>query len=105
MTNTNTEINFQDLINLIEEVTHGDYRIYDGYSGRGMFGRLSPLAISTDVHPSSEAGETLIDVMGMACDNLGLSYIYYYTRDLPNAEEIQQEIDREDREEEDDEWG
>lgn len=41
MTNTNTEINFQDLLNLIEEVTHGDYRTYDGYSGRGMYGRMS----------------------------------------------------------------
>jgi hypothetical protein len=49
---------------------------YVGYSGRGMFGRDSPLAFETEVHPESKEGLKL-RALGFIWDNMGLDFIYY----------------------------
>ena len=47
--------------------------IYEGYSGRAMYGR-TVIGISTNAHPSAFRG---IIKRSMKVDNLGLGYIYY----------------------------
>ena len=53
-----------------------DYEIREGYSGRGMFGRKSEFAITTDVDPDSALGKELID-LGLTYDNMGKGWVYY----------------------------
>jgi hypothetical protein len=62
-----------------------DWRIRDGYVGRGMVGlpgtpdRVSPLAISVDsryLGPRSDIGQALDD-LGFSADNMGMGWIYY----------------------------
>ncbi len=55
----------------------------DAYSGRGMYGKKSPLSVITmerwnlpSTDPGSEVGAALLD-MGFAVDSLGLGYVYY----------------------------
>jgi hypothetical protein len=53
-----------------------DYEIREDYSGRGMFGRKSEFAITTDVDPDSALGKELID-LGLTYDNMGKGWVYY----------------------------
>ena len=48
---------------------------YEGYSGRGMFGRQSTVAFTTPVSPGSTEGKKLLK--SFAVDNMGRDYIYY----------------------------
>ena len=52
------------------------YDVFENYSGRGMFGRYSLFAFSTDADPRSGTGAKLIR-MGFTTDSLGRGYIYY----------------------------
>jgi hypothetical protein len=54
----------------------GEYKPYENYSGRGMYGKNSIFAFSSEVHPKSEIGKKLLS-KGLCVDNLGLDYIYY----------------------------
>jgi len=60
---------------MVEKLQDEGYeaRLYEGYSGRGMFGRETT-GVSTDAHPTTAAAVT-----GVRCssDNLGLGYILY----------------------------
>ena len=67
------------MLNKIEKfLSEDEFKIYEGYSGRGMFGRTSKLAITTDYHPSTFEGKKLIK-LGLKVDNMGMSFIYYLT--------------------------
>lgn len=50
--------------------------VYDGYSGRNMFGRKSEFAFVADFDPCGEYGKKII-AAGFKWDNMGLKYIYY----------------------------
>lgn len=52
--------------------------VYDGYSGRGMFGRKSEFAFVVDhgCGPRSTLGEKFI-AAGFKWDNMGLEFVYY----------------------------
>lgn len=54
----------------------GDSKDRNDYSGRGMFGRVSSVAITSSVHPQSPAGEKLRD-LGLTFDSMGRDWIYY----------------------------
>jgi hypothetical protein len=58
-----------------------DFRLYDGYSGRGMYGEESPLAFVTSVRPNESLGRKF-QQWGFTYDNMGMSYIYYIHGDL-----------------------
>ena len=49
----------------------------EGYSGRGMFGKVAVIAIISDISPVSEAGEAFMELSGARVDNMGLNFIYY----------------------------
>lgn len=53
-----------------------DAEQYDGYSGRGMFGKESPLAFTTSVRPGTPLGKKL-QSMGFSVDNMGMEWVYY----------------------------
>ncbi len=57
-------------------ITGGDFSVLDGYSGRGMFGKVSSFAITTSYHPNSPQGVGLRN-LGLTYDNLGFDFIYY----------------------------
>ena len=61
---------------LIMDRDSGEYKPYEGYSGRGMFGQKSIFAFSSNVFPRSEIGMKLLK-KGLCVDNLGMDYIYY----------------------------
>lgn len=54
-----------------------DFKERKTYSGRGMYGRVSPFAFVTYINPRSETGIRLRDEFGLSVDNMGLDYIYY----------------------------
>lgn len=49
---------------------------HDGYSGRGMGGRESPLAFRADCAPGTHEAAKLMK-LGFQVDTLGLGWIYY----------------------------
>ena len=56
-----------------------EYEVYEGYSGRGMYGNNSPLAYSLPDsydNPRSDIGKAL-QRLGFYVDNLGMGWIYY----------------------------
>lgn len=53
-----------------------EWREDDSYSGRGMYGDVSPLAFRTDVSPNSEEGDKL-DKLGFWYDSMGRGWVYY----------------------------
>lgn len=53
-----------------------DFRIYRNYSGRGMYGDVSPLAFVTPVRPTMALGRKL-QQMGFSYDSMGMDIIYY----------------------------
>jgi hypothetical protein len=56
-----------------------EYEVYEGYSGRGMYGNNSPLAYSLPDsydNPRSDIGKAL-KRLGFQADNLGMGWIYY----------------------------
>ncbi len=53
-----------------------EYRWYEGYSGRGMYGAYSPLAVVTGARPNDGVGKKL-QKLGLTYDNLGRDWIYY----------------------------
>ena len=52
------------------------YQVYDGYSGRAMYGSKSSVAFTTEYHPKSDRGEKLTE-LGLNYDGMGLEYVYY----------------------------
>lgn len=66
----------RDIYDEAVRIAEDDLRIYVGYSGRGMEGKESPLAIVTEIRPRSAQGEELTN-LGFYSDNLGRDYIYY----------------------------
>ena len=59
--------------------SYDDYEEYDGYSGRAMYGALSPLAFQVSDRyngPQSDLGKDM-KRMGFMADNLGMGWIYY----------------------------
>ena len=61
----------------VEKILKGeDYTFIDDYSGRGMEGANSPLAVTTDVSPTSEKGKKLL-ALGLSKDSLGKKFVYY----------------------------
>lgn len=69
-----------DLEEKVENIfsdSESTYDIRDSYSGRGMFGKKSKFAITTDADPESEIGLQLIG-LGLSYDNMGKTdYVYY----------------------------
>jgi hypothetical protein len=57
----------------------GDFDIYVGYSGRGMFGKKSIFAFTSQIHPNSILGIQLTQKGNLAWDNMGMGFIYYST--------------------------
>ena len=53
-----------------------EFKEYKGYSGRGMFGKESPFAFTTDMPRRSPEGKQL-EALGFMVDSLGLDTIYY----------------------------
>jgi len=61
----------------VEKILAGEtYRFRKDYSGRGMNGTMSPLAVTTDVAPNSDKGKKLL-ALGLSKDSMGKEYIYY----------------------------
>ena len=60
----------------VEEITDGNFEVYESYSGRGMFGEDSEFAFTTPYCPNSDIGQEL-KALGFAVDNLGRNFIYY----------------------------
>ena len=78
-----SNINRDDVAEILEaqfgmlEGDTQDYEFTETYSGRGMFGKLSNVALIARFHPrNSEAGRTLVE-LGMCYDNMGLDWVYY----------------------------
>jgi hypothetical protein len=53
-----------------------DFEVYEGYSGRGMFGEKSEFAFTTPIRPDSPEGEKLRR-LGLSYDSMGRRYVYY----------------------------
>lgn len=66
----------KDAVEGMMSVVDGNYEQETHYSGRGMFGQISPYAFSCRVHPFSPDGQRL-QAMGLTYDNLGYDWIYY----------------------------
>jgi hypothetical protein len=49
----------------------------ENYSGRGMFGKKAPAALTTEVKPSSLEGKQFCRITGAWTDSLGLGWVYY----------------------------
>lgn len=54
-----------------------DYKESKNYSGRFMFGQISPYAIVIKAGPQSDVGKALMK-LGMRVDNMGFEFVYYY---------------------------
>lgn len=66
------------VLDTIDEITDGEYEVREGYSGRGMTGRISPLAITVDSHlgPHSKEGAAL-EALGFTSDNTSMGWAYF----------------------------
>ena len=67
------------LINLmlqVERLIPGDFKIYQGYSGRSMFGVQSNFAFTCQYSPYSSIGNTLRSY-GLTFDSMCKEFIYY----------------------------
>lgn len=63
------------------------FRLYEySYSGRGMFGAKSPLAIVTDAHPETGCGIELRSICGFSYDSLGRDEFIYYLHSENHAQ-------------------
>lgn len=63
---------------ILAELEEGDdWKWYEGYSGRGMFGEEAPLAVSFSSRPPSDVAKKL-SKLGMASDSLGMGAIFYF---------------------------
>ena len=71
------EIILSTLKNRIKSATYDQVIFVFDYSGRGMMGRNSPLAVVTSYSPDSQEGKALRK-LGLVYDNMGLDYVYYY---------------------------
>lgn len=58
-----------------------DANPYEGYSGRGMFGRVSAAAVVSGARPADAEGKRLLRVFGHV-DSLGRDFIYYTSETL-----------------------
>lgn len=54
----------------------GECKDREDYSGRGMFGKVSSVAITGPIHPCSKVGEELRQ-LGMSWDSMGRDWVYY----------------------------
>lgn len=68
----------------VDKILDGDFYDYTAqngyaYSGRGMFGSLSSVAIVTAYHPTTPFGKKLCG-LGLSYDSLGFQSYIYYTR-------------------------
>lgn len=66
----------EKMLQRIDKITGGDHNVREWYSGRGMFGGSSSVAVTTVYGPSSSIGKALAK-LGMCCDAMGLNYVYY----------------------------
>jgi hypothetical protein len=78
----NNITNEQIVLRLARRVTRlcteeGEYVPSERYSGRGMFGRHSIFAFTSNVHPTSVVGESLLRKGELTWDNMGKEFIYY----------------------------
>jgi hypothetical protein len=71
-------LNHDKIIDLAQEIL-GEIEVRNDYSGRGMFGKVSELAFVTKCHPNSERGKKFLQKTKMRTDNMGLTYIYYFS--------------------------
>ena len=81
-------IDFEGLLILAEDYCDeqgGTFRIYDGYSGRGMYGKVSPAAFVTDLR--DEDSRDFFADLGFHRDSLGMDTIYYQVRGAYKPEE------------------
>ena len=62
----------------VKKILGSDFKIYEGYSGRGMMGKPSSFAFTTSTRPGSTEGQKLIK-LGLSSDSLGMGFIYYTT--------------------------
>ncbi len=53
-----------------------DAKWIPNYSGRGMMGKISPLALSTSARPESPSGKKILN-LGFSWDQLGKGFVYY----------------------------
>ena len=54
----------------------GFFDVYQNYSGRGMFGKYSQVAFTTNISPYDSVGKKLMS-KGLAVDNMGRDFVYY----------------------------
>lgn len=77
-----------DVMGVIEDILAVayvlDWEERSGYSGRGMSGEGSEIAIVAPAHPDSYEGQAL-QALGMSVDSLGLSRVYYFKDGLPET--------------------
>lgn len=65
------------IVEFLEE-NDWDWEEYEGYSGRGMFGRKSEFAFRSSEPPRTKFAERFLgEFEEVRVDNLGLDYIYY----------------------------
>lgn len=74
--NEQLDCSIEDRVEDLFSDTSYEYMIHEGYSGRGMFGRKSEFAITSDVDPDSVLGAELI-ALGFTYDNMGKGWVYY----------------------------
>ena len=70
--------NKEKLLSLIDDVTWGFFRVLEGYSGRGMIGRESPLAFTSGIFPHSDRGQRLTRELFLTWDAYNGEWVYYY---------------------------
>lgn len=70
--------NDQDAVMALAGELLSNVKEYEGYSGRGMYGKESRLAFSSSTSPREGDGAKFIKATGMSSDSLGRDFIYYY---------------------------
>lgn len=51
--------------------------MHEGYSGRGMFGKTSPFAFTTERYEADDSQITMLERLGFVSDSLGMGLVWY----------------------------